>query len=367
MKICHLTTCHKFDDHRIFYKHSISQVSFGFDVSICAFDDIKQPTSFYKEKIYTHIFQSSGSLSISSRFIRAFKLFLFSIKSNADIFILHEPELLIFIPFIKTLKKVKVIYDLHEDYPVLVKSRLQKSKFKFLAEKFTLIYLNITLRFVDSRIVVSQSIYDKYCSQGDMIFPNLSSPLVPTDLKKFEQLNPIKIVYAGVISAKKGASLLYDLADMLNDQAFNFELHLCGSAVYCHQFLDAEFNKLIKSDNVYFHGELSLKELHQLLSQTHIGLCFIEDNPHHNLSAPAKIFDYISQRNFVLFSDNLQLFEVTKSGFGEKCPYSTIELKNRIEVLSSGNLSSLEHLSNEQFLLDALLPKYQLYLNNILA
>ena len=180
-------------------------------------------------------------------------------------------------------------------------------------------------------------------------------------------MNPIKIVYAGVISAKKGASLLYDLADMLNDQAFNFELHLCGSAVYCHQFLDAEFNKLIKSDNVYFHGELSLKELHQLLSQTHIGLCFIEDNPHHNLSAPAKIFDYISQRNFVLFSDNLQLFEVTKSGFGEKCPYSTIELKNRIEVLSSGNLSSLEHLSNEQFLLDALLPKYQLYLNNILA
>jgi glycosyltransferase involved in cell wall biosynthesis len=365
MKICHLTTCHKFDDHRIFYKHSIPQTSFGYDVSISSFDNVTKPTSFYRENIYISILKSSRTFSILSRFIRAFRLFLFSLKSNADIFILHEPELLVFVPFMKIFKKTKVIYDIHEDYPVLVKSRLQNFKIRFLVEKFTSFYLKFTLLFVDSRIVVSQTIYDKFCSTGDIIFPNFSSPLAQTDLEKFRQLNPIKIIYAGVISSKKGAILLIDLAKKLNKQEFKFELHVCGSPIYCHKFSQTKFNDFINSDNVFFHGELSQRELHKLLAKTHIGLCFIEDNPHHNLSMPAKILDYISQRNFVIFSENLNLEEVCKSGLGQKCPNSCEELIKRIELLISKQLYFLQDRSNEKFLLDSILPKYKLYLQHL--
>ena len=38
MKILHLTTCHKFNDHRIFYKHSFAQRKLKHKVKIYAFD-----------------------------------------------------------------------------------------------------------------------------------------------------------------------------------------------------------------------------------------------------------------------------------------------------------------------------------------
>ncbi|MDB9967910.1 hypothetical protein OAE17_04430 [Gammaproteobacteria bacterium] len=366
MKICHLTTCHKFNDHRIFYKHAISQISFGFDVSICAFADAAKPSSFYEEKIYIHILKSPRSLLIFSRFLRALKLCLLSLKSKADVIILHEPELLIFIPFIKIFKKVTVIYDLHEDYPVLIKSRLQKSKIRFLAEKFVLIYMKITLKFVDSRIVVSQTIYDKYCRHGDMIFPNFPNVLIPPDLKKLEHLTPIKIIYAGVIGAKKGADLFHELVDTMNKKSINFELHLCGTEVFSPQFTRPQFKKLVNSNNVYFHGELPLEELQILLSKTHIGLCFLEDNPHHNLSMPSKVFDYISQRNYVLFSNNLQMQELQESHLGEACIYSAESVISKIIEIQRDKLLFLVKCCNERYLLKTILPNYELYLNRML-
>ena len=59
MIISHLTTCHKFDDHRIFYKHASLQTSLGYKVKVFAYHSSPEST-FEKHEVTIQLFRSKS-------------------------------------------------------------------------------------------------------------------------------------------------------------------------------------------------------------------------------------------------------------------------------------------------------------------
>ena len=64
MIISHLTTCHKFDDHRIFYKHAPLQTSLGYKVKVFAYHSSPE-TTLKSMKSQFNYFDQKISIKIS--------------------------------------------------------------------------------------------------------------------------------------------------------------------------------------------------------------------------------------------------------------------------------------------------------------
>ncbi len=110
MKVCILTSVHDCRDPRIFYKEAMSLARAGYNVSLLA------------SNCETHERNGIKIIGVGywrSRWIRIVKivpLILWkSIQIKADIYHIHDPELLIIVPILKLLG-ARVIYDVHEDF-----------------------------------------------------------------------------------------------------------------------------------------------------------------------------------------------------------------------------------------------------------
>lgn len=120
-KICHLTSVHPIDDVRIFVKECISLATNGFDVTLIACGD----NAF--EDIKNGVKRISLCVPVKNRLQRMIRrskaVYQKALEIDADIYHFHDPELL---PIGVKLKRKgkKVVYDSHEDTPVLIRSRL---------------------------------------------------------------------------------------------------------------------------------------------------------------------------------------------------------------------------------------------------
>lgn len=367
MEILHLTTCHKFDDHRIFYKHSFAQRKLNHEVKIYAFDS---KNIGIDNKVINGIkvvlFQSKKSLSKLNRVFRAFKLCHEAIKSKCDLVIIHELELLLICPILRIFGFKNIIFDMHEDFPLLFKSRSNNYISGFIGEKAITLFIKLLSYTVNSKITVNSSIFKKYCNENDMILPNYPTLHHPPKIDKFNSLKPLKISYIGVISSNKGADLLIPIVSKLLKFNICYELHLCGTPRFCKKFSEDEFNKLISFRNVKFYGEVSFEETQEVISKTHIGLCFLKDNPHHNIASPTKMFEYAVQKNFILYSNNLKLPELSKNSLGEPCGYNSNEIIKAIKGLLTKNYELFMNINTQNLSFSSLEEDYDLYLQNFL-
>jgi hypothetical protein len=94
-------------------------------------------------------------------FVTPFKLYIASIKVNADVCHLHDPEILLISLLLKR-RKIKVFFDSHEDYQVqiLIRPYLNKYFLKIFSH-FLFIYLVFFLPKVDGIVCATDEIKKK--------------------------------------------------------------------------------------------------------------------------------------------------------------------------------------------------------------
>jgi len=159
-KVCHLTTVHAIDDVRIFVKECIGLATYGFDVTLItcgneAFEEVKNGVKCI-----------SLFVPVRNRLQRMIKrtntVYLRALQVDADIYHVHDPELLPIAMKIKKRGKI-VVYDSHEDTPVLIKQRkwipyLFRNVFSFLFAK----YEKKVVKKLDAVISVTPLIVDRF-------------------------------------------------------------------------------------------------------------------------------------------------------------------------------------------------------------
>ena len=102
------------------------------------------------------------------RIIRALRLLTHAIKGHQDIIIFHEPEFLLFCPFIRPFTNTIIIFDMHEDFPVLIRTRSRNKFIGLFAGSFMKFILSIFQMFIHGNFGFSREVISKYGKRNSL-------------------------------------------------------------------------------------------------------------------------------------------------------------------------------------------------------
>lgn len=266
-KVCHVTSVHRRYDPRIFLKMCKSLAKHGYDVTLIVADGLPDEV-IEKVKIISVNVNPKNKykrMMVSSRVI------LDKAKDiDADIYHIHDSELL---PMVSRLRKLgkKVIYDMHEDTPLVI---MWKEWIPYFLRKplsnAIKIYEKIACKKVDAIITVTPFIYEKvkqYCKKSIIItnYPIVNEK-VNNDIRPDTKQ---QVCFAGAISKE------------WNHENIISALKSCNGVRYAVAGKGDEnyINRLKKLNGwqyVNFKGFLKKDDVHMLYNQSFAGIALYD-------------------------------------------------------------------------------------------
>ena len=206
-RVCHVTSAHGVEDDRIFLKECISLAKNEYEVYL-----VERGKSYDKEGV--HII-GVGEIS-ENRFKRMTDGVKRVCKKandiNADIYQLHDPELL---PYARKLKKKGkiVIFDSHEDVPAQIKDKIWIPKpFRYIIAAVYRCYETYIVRSLDAVVAATPHIAEQFIGRAKKIviinnYPKLDD--IQFHAKPFTEREAI-VCYAGGIDELRGESVMIE-------------------------------------------------------------------------------------------------------------------------------------------------------------
>lgn len=205
-KVVHMTSAHQRYDIRIFRKMCLSIAKAGYDVNLIVADgkgnEIKNDVQIYD------VGKSNGRFG--RMLYSAKNVYLKALSLNADIYHLHDPELLPYALKLKN-KGKKVIFDSHEDVPmqILSKPYLNKPVSKLISLAYECIE-NFICKKLDCIIGATPFITNKFLkinsnSVNINNYPILGELQSDSEILSTEKSIKNTICYVGGISVIRGA------------------------------------------------------------------------------------------------------------------------------------------------------------------
>ncbi len=352
-KVCHFSSVHHVWDTRVFYRECVTLAK-QFDVTLIAIGE----GDFVKQGV--HVVGVSMPKNIFYRFfITIFKVFILAVKEDAQVYHMHDAEMIPFGLVLRILGK-QVIYDIHENTydDILLKPWVNKGLRLFLARTYNVV-LALGARFMHYIIVVADPkflnkffVSEKECT----IIQNFADP---RDWKAYavenrDELAGNHLFYVGMIR-----DMYYDIdpvlaaIHLLKKDGIVCELHLVG---YFGSRTHSTFENLpfwtdIK-EQIHFYGFLETAEAYKISMKCKVGLC-IKNQPESMLvSHERKWFEYMCIG--------------LPSVFCNRGIYT--DVNNKFEIGFAVNLESASEIADKikQILLDNRLQK-NLSKNNLMA
>jgi glycosyltransferase involved in cell wall biosynthesis len=325
--ICHLTSVHPRFDTRIYYKECKSLAKAGYQVSLIVADGIGDEINDYI-KIYD-VGKPKGRLqriAISTR-----KVFRKAKLLNADIYHLHDPELMLIGLKLKKLGKI-VIFDAHEDLPkqLLSKPYLTQNLRKLLSHIVEIVEKRVCEKF-NVIVTATPFIKDKFLKINNHVADINNFPILGElfdDIPFTNKCN--QVCYIGGIAKIRG---ILEMVKAMEFTKTNTQLILAGV------FGEADIEKEVKSYKGWLQvnelGFIDRQKVKEILSQSIAGLVTLLPTLNYIDSLPIKMFEYMSAglpviaSNFPLWQ---QIIEKNNCGICVD-PLNPTEISKAIEYL----------------------------------
>jgi glycosyltransferase involved in cell wall biosynthesis len=286
ISIVHLTSAHPRNDIRIYIKQCKSLADYGYSVYLVVADgngdDFKDGVNIVDVKWLP------GRIN---RMIRTTqKIFIKASSINADIYHLHDPEL---IPIGLKLKKLgkKVIFDSHEDVSkqFLSKPYLTPYLLRILSKAFSL-YERYSCAKLDGIITATPFIRDKFLTINPITMDINNFPIIG----ELDALAPWtekhnEVCYVGGIDEFRGIRELVRSFEYIQSSV---RLNLIGTFV--QPSLAIELKRYPGWKRVNELGFLDRTSVKNILKRSIAGLVTFHPTPNHINAQPNKMFEYMS-------------------------------------------------------------------------
>lgn len=289
--VCIISTAHGLDDHRVVHKQAKSAANAGWHVKYIVHTN--ENVSYSDIKI-----DSLGVIdSRLERFGHIPSAFWKAYNTNADVYHIHDPELLPVGYALSKLTDGSVIFDMHEDYIYYsIKSRewIPSTFRPVLAKAFPSV-LSWHIKRIDCTIATTESVAEGVRKLGANNVVTIHNYPRTEDL----EIKPLSVspnhefllVYVGLLEKKRGIIRMIQVLKRLRDQNIDVGLWLLGPE--CDR---VNTGPLIKKHNLEEHvslfGYIPHNQIMSYISEADLGLALLDkDLCEHNL--PTKLLEYM--------------------------------------------------------------------------
>lgn len=288
IKVCHMTSAHPPEDVRIFHKECVSLAKAGYDVYL-----VERGDSYEKNGV--HIvgvgLPSGGRLNRMTGFAK--KVYQAALAIDADVYQLHDPELL---PYGLKLKRKgkRVIFDSHEKYADLMKDKpyLPRWSMGLVAWAYGT-YECFILRRIDGLIFPClKDGKHPFAGMCRHITTVNNVPLLEELYDQYDESIPKyerSIVHIGSLTHTRGITHMVKAAGKLDCTAY-----LGGT--FSPASYRAEVEALPAFSHVRYLGQLSRSQVLETLQRCQVGIATIlnvgQYNQYDNLAT--KVYEYMS-------------------------------------------------------------------------
>lgn len=263
VKVCHITSAHPPEDVRIFKKECTSLANYGYDVYL-----VQQGGSYEKDGVHIVGFGEKFGGRIKRMTKYAHKAYNIALNIDADLYHIHDPELL---PYAKKLKLLgkKVIFDSHENVIESIKEKEWiPSLIRSTVYETLKLYQDYIFKYLDAVIVVTPNAL-KYLGvnrpETEIItnYPIYQEPKIMPDFHKRV------LVFAGGVSEQWSHKNIINSISKIKDCQYN----LCGKAT--PKYL-SELVQLQSWKNVNYFGSIPHEKVGEFLGNSYIGLALLK-------------------------------------------------------------------------------------------
>lgn len=332
MKVCHISSLHPAKDHRIYFKECVSLAKQGFDTHLILCN--REASNEFGVQVHNLTFKYSDRLN---RIKKALTYCLTkAIELDADIYHLHDPELLLLAKQLKKRGKV-VIYDAHEDVPIqmLNKAYIPKAFRKTAAAMYRQFEARIC-RKLDACLVASPSMIER--------FKSYTKTIGIFNFPQWRRANEVAwsereqaICYIGTLTDTRG---IYDILEAIS--SLDVKFYLAGN------WHEPSFEKKCRAhpswNKVDFLGYIDQEKIYEILGKVKAGLSMLHPLPNYVRAYTGKMFEYMAAGVPVIVSDfDLWKGLLDQTNCGISCtPKDHKALKEAIqELLSNEKNASL--------------------------
>ncbi len=333
IKVCHLTTVHKPFDDRIFHKECMTLADEGFDVVLIAQHDRDE------------VVDSVGIIGLPKAKTRihrmtwlAYRAFVSAVKTKADFYHLHDPELIPIGLLLKLFTGKKVYYDVHEDYALTMLDKSWLPEFSRNSISLLVAALEkLSARAFDRIITATTDIALNFPAARVSVIRNL--PLY----NMIRQVEPLRVkkdrpvvIYAGGLARVRGIKELVQAVGHLDGAV---EMWLLGT--WETQDFREECEKSAGWQYVSYLGCRGLKEVYAYMKAADIGLHCMHPLPRYVNGLPVKYFEYLACEIPVVLSSSALWEELFRDCALFADTYSPEDIAGKImTILSDGALRS---------------------------
>ena len=314
MKIFMMSSVHAWNDSRIFYKEAVSLAKRYF-IQLYAVGDF-----IFKEinEVKIH-----GLPQYNYRCLRTLnwlRLLRLAIKSGAEVFHFHDPELIPMGLLLKLIKKKKVIYDVHEDFPAsIMYKEWIPNLFKDVLSKVLDFMEKKLSGFFDAVLLAEFSYRDNFKNVNTRKIEVVNYPLKDFAVERKPNSDNVNLIYAGSISEVRGVFGMIKAVKLLVQEFENIRLLLIGPVVSAS--LKIKIKEMIWNDGlvekVTLIGKIPLSEVCKFYSTCNLGLILLHPERNYLSCLNTKIFEYMATglpviaSNFPLWK---KFFDTNKCG-----------------------------------------------------
>lgn len=293
LKVCHFASVHTTTDTRVFHRECTSLAKF-FDVT---FIGIGNKSGLMNNVNVIAVPKPSNR--IYRLLFTTWKVFFLAWKQHADIYHIHDAELIPF-AFLFALRGKKVIYDIHENtYEDIMRKPWILDSFRWV-----LGLLFKTLEWLSAQsmytilVIAKPEFAKKFITRKHVIIQNFAD---------FEQFNSYRVTQRQAIVANNLFYIgtvydyYYDLIPVikalhiLKQQGKIIHFHCVG---YKGRYVDTVLSKLPEyeelKEQLHFYGYLNTTEGYEISKTCKVGLCLKNQPEEILLSHERKFFEYMA-------------------------------------------------------------------------